>query len=161
MVNKPQLNIRRGLAYKMIMYVFVSIMIIFILIFHYTLRITRDIVVRNLKSNAQYLTESTVYRIEKELSSVQRVPDNFAQIFQQNDFSESELNRLLRLMIENNKEITGVCLAFEPFYKNKSEKFYSLYYYRKNDQIEFFNRGGEKYDYFYMDWYQIPKELGK
>ncbi|MEI6049886.1 MAG: ATP-binding protein [Bacteroidota bacterium] len=161
MVKKPHIKLRRGLAYKMIMYVFVSIMVIFVLIFHYTLRITREIVVKNLKSNAEYLTVSTVSKIEKVLSSIQRVPDNFARVFQLNEFDEVTLNRLLRMMVENNREITGACLAFEPFYKNRSEKFYSFYYYRKDDKIEFMNLGNDRYDYFYMDWYQIPRELGK
>ncbi|MCK9399302.1 MAG: ATP-binding protein [Bacteroidales bacterium] len=160
MVKESQIKLRRGLAFKMIIYVFVSIMVIFILIFHYTLKITRDIVVENLKSNAEYLTKSTVSKIEKVLSSIQRVPDNFAQIYQQNDFDEAEMNRLLRMMVENNKDIIGACLAFEPFFKNQSEKFYSFYYYRKDDKIEFLNLGNDQYVYFYMDWYQIPKELG-
>lgn len=161
MVKKPKIKLRRGLAFKMIMYIFVSIMVIFILIFHYTLKITREIVVNNLKSNAKYLTTSTVSKIEKVLSSIKRVPDNFAEIFQQNEFDEPEMNRLLRMMVENNKDITGACLAFEPFYKEKSQKFYSFYYYRKGDKIEFLNLGNDQYVYFYMDWYQIPKELGK
>jgi signal transduction histidine kinase len=161
MEKKPKIKLRRGLAFKLIMSVFLSIMIIFILIFHYTLRITRDIVVKNLKSNAEYLTKSTVSKIEKVLSSIQQVPDNFAQIFQQNDFDEAEMNRLLRMIVENNKDITGACLAFEPFFKNQSEKFYSFYYYRKDDKIEFLSLGNDQYVYFYMDWYQIPKELGK
>jgi len=161
MVKESRIKLRRGLAFKMIMYVFVSIMIIFILIFHYTLKITRDIVVKNLKSNAEYLTTSTVSKIEKVLSSIQRVPDNFARIIVENDFNEAEMNHLLRLMVENNKDITGACLAFEPFYKNQSEQFYSFYYYRKDNKIKFLNLGNDQYVYFYMDWYQIPKELGK
>ena len=145
----------------MILYIFVCTLIIFILIFHYTLKITREIVVRNLKSNAEYLTTNTVSRIEKVLSSIQRVPDNFAPIIQSNEFDEAMLNRLLKMMVENNREITGACLAFEPFYKNKSERFHSFYYYRKDDRIEFLKLGSEQYNYFFMDWYQIPKELGK
>ena len=58
-------KIRRGLAFKMIVYVFVSIMVIFILTFHFTLKFTREIVVKNLKTNAEYLTVSTVSKIEK------------------------------------------------------------------------------------------------
>ena len=161
MGKKPKRKLGRGLAFKMILYIFVSIMVIFILIFHYTLTITRDIVVKNLKSNAKYLTTSTVSKIEKVLSSMQRVPDNFAQIFQQNDLDETQMKRLLKLMVETNKDITGACLAFEPYYKSPSEKFYSFYYFRKNNKIEFLNLGNDQYVYFYMDWYQIPKELNK
>ncbi len=159
MVKKPKITLHRGLAFKMILYIFVSIMVIFIFTFHYTLTITHDMVVKNLKTNARYLTMSTVSRIEKVLSSMQRVPDNFATVFQQSEFDEESMNRMLKLMVENNKDITGACLAFEPYYK-PSQKYYSFYYYRKNNTIKFLNLGTDQYVYFYMDWYQIPKELG-
>lgn len=161
MAKKSKIKLPRGLAFKLILYVFVSIMVIFILIFHYTLIITRDIVAKNLKTNAEYLTTSTVAKIEKVLSTIQRIPDNFAQIYQQNEIDEAEMKRLLLMMVENNKEVTGACLAFEPYFKYKTEKYYSFYYYRKEGKIEFINIGNDAYDYFYMDWYQIPKELGK
>jgi signal transduction histidine kinase len=161
MAKKPLFKVRRGLAYKMIMYIFVSILIIFILIFHYTLRITREIVVKNLKTNAEFLTTNTVSKIEKVLGSIQRVPDNFAEIIQKNKFNDVQINNILRLMVENNSEILGACFAFEPYFYNKEKKYCALYYYRKNGHIEFLDLGNENYDYFYKDWYQIPKELGK
>jgi signal transduction histidine kinase len=161
MAKVSSIKFRKGLAFKMILYIFLCIMVIFILIFNYTLKITREIVVKNLKSNAEYLTKNTVSRIEKALSSIQRVPDNFAFIFEQDDFNEAEVNRLLHMMVENNKDIVGACLAFEPYYKSPSQQFYSFYYYKKDSTIEFLNLGNDQYVYFYMDWYQIPKELGK
>ena len=161
MRKKSTIQLPKGLAFKLILYVFVSIMVIFILIFHYTLKITRDIVAKNLKSNAEYLTTSTVAKIEKVLSTIQRIPDNFAQIYQQNKMNEAEMKRLLCMMVENNQEVTGACLAFEPYFKDKSEKYYSFYYYRNDGRIEFLHIGSNTYDYFLMDWYQIPKALGK
>jgi signal transduction histidine kinase/HAMP domain-containing protein len=161
MGTKPKVELRRGLAFKMIASIFVSILVIFVVIFYYTLTITRGIVFKNLKSSAEYLTESTVYKIEKVLSSIQRVPDNFVPIFQQNDLNEDQLKKLIRMMVENNPEIIGACLAFRPYYHSPSEKFYSFYYYRNNNRIEFLNLGNDKYDYYLMDWYQIPQEMGK
>ncbi len=161
METKAKIKLRQGLAFKMIMYVFVSIMVIFIMIFHYTIRITSDIVAKNLKTNAQYLTTSTVAKIEKVLSSIKRVPDNFAFVFEKDKLDEAGINQFLKMMVENNKEITGACLAFEPYFKKPTEKFYSFYYYRNGDKIDFMNIGNDQYDYYYMDWYQIPKELGK
>ena len=161
MATNHPLNLRRGLAFKMIMYVFVSITILFALIFYFTIKITHEIVVNNLKSNAEYLTVSTVSKIEKVLNSIEIVSDNYARIIELNGFDEATLNRFLRMMVENNTDITGACLAFEPYHRSRSEKFYSLYYYRKDDKIEFKNLGNQTYDYFHMDWYQNSRELGK
>ncbi len=161
MVKKLQFKLRMGLALKMIMFVLIGIMIIFTLIFHFTLKITRTIVVENLKKNAEYLTLNTVSKIEKELGAIQRVPDNFVAIFQEKKMEESEMKQLVKMMVENNSEIIGACIAFRPYYHSPAEKFYSLYYYRNNNRIDFLNLGNDKYDYYYMDWYQLPKELGK
>lgn len=161
MLNAQNLKLRKGLAYKMILYIFVSIMVIFILIFHYTLKVTKEIVVRNLKLNAEYLTTNTVLRIEKVLGSIQRVPDNLVKIIGEGGVTDTQMDQMVRMMVENNSEILGACLAFRPYYHSRSQKFYSFYYYRNNGKIEFLNLGDEKYNYFYMDWYQIPVELNK
>jgi signal transduction histidine kinase len=161
MLKKPKIKLPSSMAFKMVIYILVSIMVIFILIFRFTSKITSDIISKNLKSNAEYLTTRTVLKIEKVLSTLQRIPENYAEIIQQNEFNEDEINRLLRIMVENNREITGACIAFEPYYKSCSQRFYSLYYFRKDNKITFKNLGSDQYVYFYMDWYQIPKELEK
>ncbi len=161
MIMKPKLKLRRGLAFKMILSIFASIWIIFIVIFYYTQKITREIVFENLKTNAEYLTTSTVSKIETVLSSIQQVPDNFAGLFQDKKMSETEIRKLIHLMVENNSGILGACLAYKPYYHGPAEKFYSFYYFRNNGKIEFQHLGSDTYDYFSMDWYQIPKELGK
>jgi signal transduction histidine kinase/HAMP domain-containing protein len=154
-------KLRRGLAFKMFLSIFVSIWIIFVVIFYYTQKITRDIVFKNLKANAENLTNNSVSRIEKVLSSIQRVPDNFVKMIEGNTIDEKEMSRVVCMMVENNPEILGACLAFKPYYHGPSEKYFSFYYFRNKDKIEFTNLGNDQYDYFYMDWYQIPKELGK
>jgi len=161
MEKRLKIKFRKGLAFKMVLSIFVSTLIIFSLIFYFTQKISRDIVVKNLKSNAEYLTTSTVSKIERVLSTIQRLPDNISKIIEGNKFDEVQINRLLKMMVENNPEISGACLAFEPYYNKPDEKYYSFYYFRKNDTIEFMHLGSETYDYYSMDWYQIPKELGK
>ncbi|HBB91503.1 MAG TPA: hypothetical protein DC042_07230 [Bacteroidales bacterium] len=158
---KIKLKFRRGLAFKMVLSIFVSIGIIFVGIFYYTQRITRDIVTKNLKTNAEYLTISTVSKIEKVLSSIQRVPDNLVRLVEHNTMDEKQINQVVRLMVDHNPEILGACLAFRPYYGGPSKKFNAYYYFRKDGKVEYKNLGGEQYDYFYMDWYQIPKELGR
>jgi signal transduction histidine kinase len=155
------INIRKGLAFKMILYIFVSIMVIFIAIFHYTLRFTREIVVDNLQTNAEYLTKSTVARIEQVLGAIQRVPDNFIDLFEQGEPDEQRVKAYLKMIVENNKDIVGACLAYEPFQMPAHGEYYAPYYFRKADSIRFTNLGNPDYHYFLMDWYQLPKEIGK
>lgn len=155
------MKIRRGLAFKMVLSIFVSIWIIFIVIFYTTQKYTRDIVFKNLKINAENLTKSTVARIEKVLGSIQRVPDNYNWMFEQENLDETGVKKLLRMILENNREIIGAGIAYRPYYHDPATKYYSFYFYRSFGAIKFKNLGGEHYDYYLMDWYQIPKELDK
>lgn len=151
---------RRGLAFKLIVSIFICVTIIFVLIFTYNLKITRDIVLKNLVTNAENLTDATVAKIDKVLSSIQKIPDNFAPIIERNLGSEEEMRQILRMMVEQNPDILGAALAFEPYSRDPARKYFSYYYHRNADAIQFMWLGNDKYDYFSMDWYQVPKELG-
>ena len=154
-------GLRKGLAFKMILYIFVGIMVIFIAIFHYTLQISKEIVVKNLKANAESLTNSSVAKIELVLGAIQRVPDNFIQIFEQDKPDAEQTLHLLKMMVESNKDIVGACIAYEPGCGMPGKKYFAPYYFRKSDSLRFMNLGNDQYDYFHMDWYQVPRELGK
>ena len=150
-----------GLAFKLILYIFASIAIIFSMIFVYNYQISKRTVQRNLVENAEALTNIAVLRVERVLGSVEKIPINFAKIIESSDYSRDELLKILRQEVANNPEIYGAALAFEPYYYDKSNKYCSPYFYRKGDSLAFKYIGNDQYDYFSMDWYQIPKELDK
>lgn len=152
---------RRGLAFKLIISILITLGVIFLLLFSYNLKVTRDIIVKNLENNAENLTGATVAQIEKVLSSIQKIPDNFAPIMERHLDSEADLKALVALMVSGNSEILGACLAFEPYSRDPGEKYFSYYYYRNKDSLAFKKLGNDQYDYFTLDWYEIPKELGK
>jgi signal transduction histidine kinase/HAMP domain-containing protein len=152
---------KKGLAFKLILYIFTAIAIIFFLIFSYNYTISKKIVQKNLITNAENLTSETVLRIEKVLSSVQEIPYNFSKIIESYDYSKEEMINILRQIVANNPEIYGAALAFEPYYIDSSKKYFSPYFYRNANDVSFKYIGDDTYDYFSMDWYQIPRELNK
>lgn len=145
----------------MILYIFSSIAVIFFLIFLYNYNISRRIVRKNLITNAENLTSLTVSKVENVLNSVMKIPQNFAGIIESSDHSKEELINLLYQMVKNNPEIYGAAMAFEPYYYDSLQKYYSPYFYRDSSEVIFKYIGDEKYNYFMMDWYQIPKELNR
>lgn len=161
MIKTPYKIQEKGLAFKLILSIFSSIAFIFSVIFLYNYNISKNIVEKNLKSNAETLTLSTVLKIEKVLASVQKIPDNFSKILMATDYSLEEQKNLLRLFVENNEEIYGGILSFEPYYTDSATKYYAPYYYRQNGKVEYMNAGDETYDYFTLDWYQVPKMLNR
>ena len=151
----------KGLAFKLILSIFTSVALIFCVIFLYNYTISKKIVEKNLKLNAENLTIATVLRVDKVLSAVQKIPDNFSKLIEASDFSKEELIKILKQEVANNPEIFGAALAFEPGYFNPKQKYYAPYFYRNSGKIEFKYIGDAKYDYYTMDWYQIPKELNR
>lgn len=152
---------RKGLAFKMIIYIFTSIAVVFSIIFIYNYRISEKIVEKNLKLNAENLTKKGVAQIETKLLPIQKIPDNYSKIIENTDFSKEALIKILKQEVELNPEIYGAAIAFEPYVFNDNEPYFMAYYYRNGDSLELKFLGGEQYDYFTMDWYQIPKELDK
>jgi len=152
---------RRGIAFKLIISIMITLGVIFILLFTYNLLFTRRIIVRNLETSAENLTNATVAEIDKVLSSIQKIPDNVAPIVERNLRSDTLLKELVQLMVTSNREILGACLAFEPYSRHPLQKYCSFYYYRRNDSVLYKNLDSPSYDYFTLDWYQVPAVLGK
>ncbi len=152
---------RRGLAFKLIIYIFTSVAFVFIFIFLYNYRFSKLLVEKKLKESAASMTKNGVSQIEKILYAVQKIPDNYVPIVESTGLTDSAIASILQREIAINPEIYGAALAFEPYLINPKQKYYMAYDYRKNGQTELLHPGGERYDYFTMDWYQIPKELGR
>ncbi|NQV01572.1 MAG: HAMP domain-containing protein, partial [Bacteroidia bacterium] len=151
-------KVKRSLAFKLILSVFSAIAGIFIVIFLYNYTATRETLIKGLDAVASNLTESTVYKVDRILFAVAKIPENLAGVIEHSHLSEEELKEMLKLVVEINPEIFGSAIAFEPYFEGRKEKFFSFYAYRENDSIVLTTLGSDRYDYFRMDWYQIPRE---
>jgi sigma-B regulation protein RsbU (phosphoserine phosphatase) len=149
----------RGIAFKFIVFILSSSFIIFLPIFTYNYLYSKGIIVKNARENAANLTDKTANRIEAVLSGVEKVPLNLASFLENSSYTEKNLLSMLRSVVENNPEIYGAAIAFEPFAFKRGSMYFSPYYYKKGKEIGFSFLGGDDYRYFYWDWYQIPKEI--
>jgi signal transduction histidine kinase len=161
MVKLKWKQLKRGLAFKMIFLIFLSIAAVMLLIFWYNYTVTKKIVVNNLQKEAERITENAILKIDEVLSNIQAIPRNYSFLILSELGNEEKMKYFLREMVETNKDVFGAALAFEPKYRSPGELYYSFYYYRNSGEVKFKYLGGSQYDYFTMDWYQIPRELGK
>jgi len=60
---------------------------------------------KNLKLNAESVTNAAVLRVDKVLSTVQKIPDNYSKIIEASDYSRDELIDVL-------KQLVGIILRF-------------------------------------------------
>lgn len=151
----------RGIALKLILLILTSVTLIFFFIFGYNYLFSRQIIIKNVEENARNLAQATVNRIDTVLHSVEKVPENLACFLENSSHSAEQIMNLLRSVIENNPEIYGATIAFEPYAFQKDALYFAPYFYRSEGEINFAYLGGESYRYFYWDWYQIPKELNR
>jgi len=151
----------RGIAFKLILSISVSSAFIVILIFSFHYHFSRRIIEKNVEMNAQNLVLSKANRIEAVLSSTQKVPENLACFLENSSYAKEELLQILRGVVENNPEIYGAAVAFEPYRFSGKSLYFAPYFYRSDGKIAFSDLGSESYQYFSLDWYQIPKELNR
>ena len=151
----------KGIAFRYSLSILTITILIFALFFIINRNISKRIILENVEKNVENLTISTANKIESIIKSVQKIPDNQSSLLQNFHFSADELKKLIRLSLETNPEIFGSCIAYKPYGFYKDSLYFAPYYYRSGDSLKFENLGNDLYQYFYWDWYQIPKELEK
>ncbi|MEW6137136.1 MAG: adenylate/guanylate cyclase domain-containing protein [Thermodesulfobacteriota bacterium] len=123
---------------------------------------SRDIILRESEQNARNLTLSVARRIEQEFRAVSKVPAGMAEYVEaQAPSSTQNLLDLIRALVANNPEVFGAAVAFEPGGWEKDLAAYAPYFYRTAKGIEYVQLATPAYNYFQMDYYHIPKLLGR
>jgi len=153
---------RRGIAFKLILFIMTGITLIFSLIFGYNYLYSRRILLKNVEDNARNLALATTNRIETILRSMEVATTNLSTFLQQSAYDDKQrLLGLIRSFVECNPEIYGSTIAFEPYAYDQNSLYFSPYFYKSEGETKFTYIGGEGYHYFYWTWYQLPKELNR
>lgn len=150
-----------GLAFKLIFFILTSTTMIFVVAFSYNYEISKQEVLKNIEEHAQNLTHATVNRIEAVLRAVEKVPSNLAITVESSPYNREELAEVISRAVSANQEIFGIAFAFEPYAFSKKDYFFAPYCYKSKDRTVACFLGSETYRYFFLDWYQIPKELNR
>lgn len=151
----------RSLAVQLTFLILTSTTIIFVAAVAYNYHFSKQVVMQEVTENAKNLTLSTAHKIEVILRGVEKAPINLAGIIEKYPYERDDLFRLIKNTLASNDEIFGSAIAFEPYAFNPQLYYFSPYAYREDDQIKVTFLGGKSYQYFYWDWYQIPKELSR
>ena len=149
-----------GLALKLALLILSCTLVILVAIVGYNYYYSRDIILRQAEANSSLLAKETTSRIDAVLSSVQKMANNIAFSLEDATLTKEEILDLNKRVLANNPEIYGMAIAFEPYFLEKDKLFFAPYHYRSAGRIAFSMLGDPHYRYFYMDWYQLPKELG-
>ena len=157
----PAKNKKRGIAFKLSLFILASTTIIFFAAFGYNYIETRHLVMKNAEENARNMAISTVHRIETILRSVDGAPRYLAASLEFTDYSYSELMKQIENTVKLNPDIFGSAVAYEPYAYNPRSRYFCPYYSREKNRLKFTYLGGKDYQYHLWDWYLMPKELDR
>ncbi len=150
----------KGIAFKLAFYILTGVLLIFAVIMYIDYAASRRTILQGVHENASYQALSTVKTIEGVLKAAAKIPENLAPILENGNYSEAQIGSFLQPIVEQNPEVFGACVAFEPYAYSAGRHFFAPYYYKNNGQTQYKVLGDSLYNYFYLDRYQIPQMLG-
>ena len=150
----------RSISFKLILSISLSGALVLLILFGYNYSVTKKIALKNLRENARNLALATVNNIDGVLKPVERMPESLARYFDRFEPDSRNIFDQLKSVVEN-PEIYGSAMAFQPYAFLEDSLYYAPYVYTDGDSIKTTFLGGENYQYFYMDWYQLPAALEK
>ncbi len=159
MSTAPGPGKRRGLAFKISLMILTGTAVIFTAAFGYNYIYSREQILQDVETNARNMTLAAVGRIETVLRGVEKDPSHLAHALSENRFDRQTLLRRIEALLATNPEIFGSTVAFEPYAFDPRSRYFAPYYFRDGTSLKLTYLGGKSYQYFFWDWYQIPKEL--
>lgn len=151
----------KSLVFKFILFFSGASALIFLFMIWLNYRFSENIIMENIRENAENLTLRTVNRIESALLPVKKIPENMAYFLESGGMDKGRVVDLLAAVVKNNDELYGAGIAFEPYAFDAKELYFGPYYAKDKNGLSLTFMGQDGYRYFNEDWYQIPRELGR
>ncbi|MDP3436549.1 MAG: SpoIIE family protein phosphatase [Bacteroidales bacterium] len=145
------------LSYHIIRNVLLFCIGLFLVTFSVYYYFTRNTIRETTRENAIFLARNTINRIEEVLSPAEKIPEIVAKTLESEFLSKDSLIPFLKSVLSINNNVYGSIIAYEPDFFPEQGTYFAPYAYRQGDSICSSVLGDKNYEYFYMDWYQIPK----
>lgn len=151
-----------GLAFRLALSILASSCAIFLAVFAYTYRESERTVLRNVEEGARNLTLATVHRMETVMAGAEKLPAYIARRLEAGSFHD-DLQAQIMDALAANQDIFGSAVAFEPYAANPAQRYFAPYCHRGPDGRSpvLINLGRETSSYLYMDWFLLPKVMGR
>ncbi len=134
--------------------------IVFVVALVFLFAQARYAVQREAKEHASQLLNNTALRVNTVLNQVEVATENTSWLVGRHLKTPDSMYVYARAIVENNPELAGCSISFEPYYYPRKGRYFSVYAKQENGKVSVVQEGDESYEYFFMDWYQLPKLLG-
>jgi len=108
------------------------------------------------------MLERNLLEVQNMLSDVESASNSASWMVSRSNVSEDACLEFVSKMIELDTNIISCAIGYDAYRYNSAVKFYCpTAYFGSDGGMCSVVRGGDDYDYLGMDWYLIPKLLGK
>lgn len=119
------------------------------------------IISQEARSAASNLLKANITEIEKGLEGIEKEVELISYEVKSNISNPKVMYDITRGFLIGDTTVVGSAVAFKSGYYD-GVHFYSPYSFRdEKGEIQSTQLGNMSYDYFFLDWYQIPSLLGK
>jgi sigma-B regulation protein RsbU (phosphoserine phosphatase) len=122
---------------------------------------SREAVRQEAISHATQILDKTSLRVEGILNRVEVATQMTEWLIQRHPDKADSMFVYSRGMLLNNPDFYTCSIAFEPYYFKDYGRYFSAYSKHVADSIRTLQGGSEYYQYYFMDWYLMPKLLDK
>jgi len=153
--------IRRKLSVRVSLWVVFFAAIIFIAALGFLFYQARETVRQEAVSRATQILDKTSLRVDSILNRVEVASTMTKWLVERHPDKSDSMFVYSRSMLENNPDFYNCSIAFEPYYFKDRGLYCSAYTKFIGDTIRTIQGGSENYQYFFTDWYLMPKLLGR
>ena len=153
--------IRRKLSVRVSLWVVLFAAIIFIAALSFLFFQARETVRLEAVSRATQILDKTSLRVDSILNRVEVASTMTKWLVERHPDKSDSMFVYSRSMLENNPDFYNCSIAFEPYYFKDRGLYCSAYTKFVGDTIRTIQGGNENYQYFFVDWYLMPKLLGR
>ena len=153
--------VKRSLATRMSLVTVFFAAVILIAALGYMFNVSRQAIRKEAVDRATNQLENTVLRVTNILDQVEVAANNTAWLINRHLDTPDLMFEYSRRILENNPDLNGCSIAFEPYFFPGRGRYFSAYSYNDDGVIETTQEGNEHYEYFYLDWYQLCKLLDR
>ena len=158
-MKNPIAYIRQSLSTKLSIWIVLFATLIFIISLGFMFSQSLKTVRQEAINRATQVLDNTVLRVNAILDRVVVATDNTDWLITRRLNEPDSMFVYSRRILQNNPDLNGCSIAFEPYFFKDRGKYFSAYSYNDNGNILTTQEGNDHYEYFYMDWYQMVKLL--
>jgi sigma-B regulation protein RsbU (phosphoserine phosphatase) len=151
-------KIRRSFSMRLSLWVVIFAALVFLLAQGYSSLEARRSVKTEAILRATQVLENSTLRLGAILQDVEEEADDLEWLVFRHLDSRDTLMEYTRNTVLAHPMLNGCSISFEPYYF-KDELYFSAYSGKVGGTVQTEQEGGDDYQYFYLDWYLLPKLL--